>query len=270
MELDQEERARKEKAERKRIKKEKRTKKLAKEMQAAPERFLGYPVVTLPQMEAVCLRTVEEFGIPLERLFEKAGEEIARQIHESPALLGLQSGPLRITILCGRGNNAADGLYAACSLMELGHTVSVWLISLPRKREYPQPVLQGKEAVRAAGIALNDLDMKSELLDSSLAQADLLVDALCGTGLMHAPKAALKNAIQKMNKSGRPIVALDLPSGHQGDWGQHMGVFIKARMTLAIGLPKKALWGKKAQRNVGELKVVDTGIPKELIEQMFG
>ena len=68
-----------------------------------------------------------------------------------------------------------------------------------------------------------------------------------------------------MTRSGKPVVAIDLPSGVHPDTGYHSGVFVTAALTLTIGLPKRGLVTAHARRCVGELKVLDIGFPKDLL-----
>ena len=68
-----------------------------------------------------------------------------------------------------------------------------------------------------------------------------------------------------MRAAGKPIIAIDLPTGLHPDTGHHSGVFVTAALTLTLALPKRGLLASHAQKNVGQLKVVDLGYPPQLL-----
>ena len=77
----------------------------------------------------------------------------------------------------------------------------------------------------------------------------------------------MHRVIQLMNKSARPIVAVDIPSGLSPDTGHHSGVFIIAKLTLTLGFAKSGLMAAHAQKNTGVIKVLPIGYPPGLIEE---
>ena len=101
-------------------------------------------------------------------------------------------------------------------------------------------------------------------LAAALAGADLALDALLGTGSTGKPAGAIKDMIQALTRSKKPVFAVDIPSGVDPDTGYHSGAFVTAAVTLTLGFPKKGLLAAHAKRNVGELRVLDIGYPEEL------
>ncbi|MCI0484248.1 MAG: bifunctional ADP-dependent NAD(P)H-hydrate dehydratase/NAD(P)H-hydrate epimerase, partial [candidate division NC10 bacterium] len=93
------------------------------------------------------------------------------------------------------------------------------------------------------------------------AQTNLILDALVGYGLKGTPREPVASLIREANASRRPILALDLPSGLDGDTGEPYEPCICASTTLTLGLPKVGLLAKAAKRFVGELYVADIGVP---------
>lgn len=91
------------------------------------------------------------------------------------------------------------------------------------------------------------------------------MDALLGTGSSGKPAGAVHKMIQAITRSGKPVVAVDVPSGLDPSSGHHSGAVVAAAVTCALGLPKRGLLAAPAKRYVGELKVLDIGFPPELL-----
>ncbi|MGH9390882.1 MAG: bifunctional ADP-dependent NAD(P)H-hydrate dehydratase/NAD(P)H-hydrate epimerase, partial [Vicinamibacteria bacterium] len=99
-------------------------------------------------------------------------------------------------------------------------------------------------------------------------RAALLVDALLGTGTRYDVQGLLRDAIAAVNRSGRPIVAVDLPSGVDATTGGILGEAIRARLTVTFGLVKTGLVLYPAASCTGRIRVVDIGIPEEFITEL--
>ncbi len=98
-------------------------------------------------------------------------------------------------------------------------------------------------------------------------QADIVVDAILGTGLTEAVRGIYKHVIESLNKSGKPIIAVDIPSGLSADTGMVLGSSIQADVTVTFAIPKLGVILYPAAEAVGELEIVDIGMPKTLIER---
>ncbi|MBI4051357.1 MAG: NAD(P)H-hydrate epimerase [Elusimicrobia bacterium] len=230
-----------------------------------PDTFQGYRTVTARQMQEIDQRAQEEFGVSAETLMENAGRAVAEQIFQFVSGMGLIPSGAKVVFCCGRGNNGGDGLVAARYLKQREVFSSIWILPPSREKGYGPLVSANMERAKQAGIEIQTMDTDLKLLADHFGEADILVDSLLGTGSVGKPAGILKKAIQFMNRVGKPIVAVDIPSGLDPDKGYHGGVFIKARWTLTLGLPKKGLLAAHAQPNVGELRVLDIGFPKELL-----
>lgn len=165
----------------------------------------------------------------------------------------------RWLVICGGGNNAGDGLVLARIAIGTGIDVSVSSLT-------PSQSLQGDAArayqdlVRAGG----EIVSFSGTLDE---QADLLVDALLGNGLTRQVGGRFASAVQTINAHHAPILALDLPSGLNGDSGQVMGVAVRADCTVTfVGLKAGLLTGK-GRALAGKLFHNDLAIPKHCFER---
>ncbi len=111
---------------------------------------------------------------------------------------------------------------------------------------------------------------ESPVLDTSrllaiLADADWLVDGLLGTGLSRPVEGLLRSVIETANRSGKPIFALDLPSGLDADTGQPQGMAICAYATATFAAPKLAFAAADAWEYTGEVAVIDIGLPRCLL-----
>lgn len=238
-----------------------------------PEVFEGLPVVTAEAMKELDRVATQEYGLPVVELMENAGRAVAREtLSFLRRCLGREAAQARIVVCCGRGANGGDGLVAARHLREAGAQVAVFLCP-PRKEgpagggEYPQAVRVNLDRARAAGVPVTRAGPDSGL-PQALAQADLVLDALLGTGSSGKPAGAAHHVIQEVTRSKKPVLAVDIPSGLHPDTGYHSGVFITAAATLSLGLPKRGLLAPHALKNVGELKVLDIGFPPELLRRL--
>lgn len=233
--------------------------------------FDGFPVVTAEKMKYLDRKATQEHGIQARSLMENAGRAVARETLAFAAeQLAKQPGGLKAVVCCGKGNNGGDGLVAARALKEAGASVKVFILP-PKESGYGELVVKNLEAAKAAGVpvqmtAREDLDAMA----AELAAADVLLDALLGVSAVGKPTGPVHRVIQLMNKSGRPIIAVDIPSGLSPDTGHHSGVFIMARLTLTLGFAKTGLMAAHAQKNTGVIKVLPIGYPPELIEEARG
>ena len=160
-------------------------------------------LITGREMATVDQRTIAEAGISSTELIERAGAEVVAAIAARwDGLAGL-----RAVVLCGKGNNGGDGFAAARLLSVGGGSAHVFLAA-------DCAVVQGAAAehlrrCEQAGCAVEVLGADLAPLDAALREADLVIDALLGTGLRGAPRPALAYVIERMAQCARPVVARD-------------------------------------------------------------
>ncbi len=147
-------------------------------------------------------------------------------------------------VVCGVGNNAGDGLAAARHLHRWGRLTSVCCVDAVRLKGMAQRELG---ALRRLGVPVVDT--------LGFEGADLIVDAIFGTGLTRAPEGRFAEWIEAVNASGKRIVSVDVPSGLDAETGIAYAPSVSADVTVTLGLPKRGL--------SGEVIVVDIGIPAE-------
>ena len=166
-------------------------------------------ITTAAEMREIDRATTERFGVPSLTLMENAGTAIANFI--------LQSFPNanRVVVVCGKGNNGGDGCVVARKLHRAGRVAEVLLLA-------SRMDLRGDAAVMFERLPLPPVEITNlQQLDTessrSLGNCDLIVDAILGTGFQPPVKGLYADAIKLMNHSGKPVVAVDIPSGAASD-----------------------------------------------------
>lgn len=182
-------------------------------------------------------------------LMQVAGAAVAQAAaaHLPPAGAG---GGGRVLVLAGPGNNGGDGFVAARLLLERGHAVTV--ASLVRRA-----ALRGDAARAAAAFAGAVVPPGA----AEPADFDLLIDALFGTGLARPPAGAAAQLIERANAAGRPVLAIDIPSGVEADSGATPGPAVRATETLTFHTPKPGHLLLPGRTLAGRLAVADIGLP---------
>jgi NAD(P)H-hydrate epimerase len=220
-------------------------------------------VVTAAQMQDLDRRSTEEAGIPARLLMERAGSGVVACIQD---ILGTVKGR-RIVIFCGKGNNGGDGFVAARLLKS--HQADVVVVALAPPEECRQDAaFMYRRFVRAAGKS-RVLPFTSKLqMAPLLRESDLVVDALLGTGISSLVTGRYGDAIDGINDSARPVVAVDLPSGLHTDTGEILGRAVKASYTVVFGLPKLGLYQNHGIDLCGRIQIVDIGFPRSYVDAL--
>ncbi|MGH7422924.1 MAG: NAD(P)H-hydrate dehydratase, partial [Candidatus Methylomirabilales bacterium] len=218
-------------------------------------------VVTAKEIQELDRRAEAEYGISSRILMENAGTGAVRVMEQHFPRLYRS----RVVVVCGKGNNGGDGLVVARHLVNGGASVQVLLLA--KKEEVKGDAAVNLGIAERSGIPLAEVTSGRDLHKhrESLVTADLIVDAILGTGLTGPAQGIAAEAIQLLNSLGRPLVALDLPSGLGSDDGLIQEPCIRAQLTLTLALPKRSLLLFPAARCAGEVRVVDIGIPRVLL-----
>lgn len=223
-------------------------------------------VLDTARMREADRRTIDEIGIPSIVLMENAGRAVAGAIEARFAAPARG----RLAVLCGRGSNGGDGLVAARVLAERGAAVAVVLLG--RGEDVRGDARTNLDVARRLGLPVAEAPDEAawEACRPEVAAADLVVDALVGTGL-RAPLEGLPAAVvADVNAAGRPVVAVDLPSGLSADTGACIGASVEARVTVTLGAPKIPLVVSPAADRAGEMVVADIGIPARVVDELAG
>jgi len=218
-------------------------------------------IVSAVEMRAIDRATSERFGVPSLMLMENAGSAVAGFI------LSDYSQAQRIAVICGKGNNGGDGFVAARKLAEAGRAVRVLLLCSPAE-------LRGDAAAMFQQLAVRPLVVSEPArLDSSGATemfaADLLVDAVLGTGFRPPVSPLYAAVIHKMNASAAPVVAVDIPSGADADAAQpQTGTIARADAVVTFTAPRPA--HVFSGLTSGPTVIAPIGSPAEAIASKLG
>jgi NAD(P)H-hydrate epimerase len=216
---------------------------------------------TAAQMREIDRCAIQQYGIPSLLLMENAGRavvgRVAELLRESPAC--------RVVILCGKGNNGGDGFVIARHLHTRGYEVCCLLAGDPVS-------LQGdakanRELAQKFGVPLQSFADWSPELTAQLQSADLVVDALLGTGSRGEPRGPIGAAISALTAANCPTLAVDIPSGLDADTGQLATNHVCATETVTFGLPKIGLASFPGRAAAGQLTVADISLPLPLLRQ---
>ncbi len=198
---------------------------------------------------------IEEFGISGIVLMENAGAGAARLIDELEP-------DGEIVVLCGKGNNAGDGYVIARHLDFMQR--SVRLVSIVDVDELKGDAATNHAIAVRSGIAAKEV-LDRDLLTDHLSGAGIIVDCLLGTGTTGAPRGFFADAIEVANRSTAIRIAIDIPSGMDCDSGEVNTDAIRANHTITFVAQKLAMQMEKSDPFIGNIHVVDIGVPRKLI-----
>ncbi len=218
-------------------------------------------ILTAAEMGATDRRSADEFGVPLGDLMDQAGGAVAAFcLRHYPAAQ-------KITVLCGKGNNGGDGFVAARTLAAAGRDVKTLLLGNVRDLKGDGARAAAQLTGGAASVEITEISDKAALGDA-LGAADLIIDAVVGTGF-HPPLQGLAAAARDLlAKVKTPVVAVDLPSGWDADSMEQAadGAF-RADAVVTFTAPKLAhVFGHLTERTFGPVVVAAIGSPAEAVQ----
>jgi hydroxyethylthiazole kinase-like uncharacterized protein yjeF len=208
-------------------------------------------LVTAEEMRAIERRAGEE-GITIPELVRRAGAAVAAAVRE----LGLRRSVL---ILVGPGNNGGDGLEAGDLLQTEGRDVCCYTFKREDLRTYQGRIMRAED------------DPGGDQLRACLQDADIVVDALLGTGQNRPPRdtlASILHAVDRAGKAGRTHLALDVPTGVNADTGGVPGPAFRADLTVCMGLAKRGIALYPGAEYAGQVRVSDLDIPPGLADSV--
>ena len=197
-------------------------------------------------------------GIPSLELMERAGRAVA---DNAMAMLNICSGK-RIAVVAAKGNNGGDGFVAARYLASWGASVKVCLLAKVEELSADSSINQQRFLGEGGEMVFSD----DRHLDDDLAASDLIIDAIFGTGFKGKAEGEFARAIDAINESKATVLAVDIPSGVDGETGAVLGPAVHAERTVTFAWPKTGLYLHPGAERVGELVVADIGIPGELLD----
>ena len=214
-------------------------------------------LVSAAWMQAADRHTIEQLGVPVLTLMERAGEGLARA---TDSHVDLHRGD-PILLVCGKGNNGGDGMVAARHFKALGGKVEVLLMG--RARELQGAARTNWARLLKAKIARHEVADEAALARHAhrFERAALVVDALLGTGARGPLTGVVAAACAALTESGAPCVAADLPTGVDATTGEAQAGAVRADLTVTFAYPKFGHMLQPGRSHCGALEVVDIGIP---------
>ncbi|BBM87360.1 NAD(P)H-hydrate epimerase [Candidatus Uabimicrobium amorphum] len=207
---------------------------------------------------------IEEYQIPSVVLMENAGAGAARIIARE---MGAQKS---VAIFCGKGNNGGDGFVIARHLHNNGMNTHVFFLGeaaqVPVDSD-PGINLRILQNMKIPIREVSDVDSLKEYKDI-WQNCDYVVDAIFGTGLCRDISGNLHTIMSEIKSWNKKNIAIDIPSGLDGNTGEIYGVILPAELTITFALPKKGFFVQDGPNVTGNIEVVDISIPKELVEKL--
>lgn len=220
-------------------------------------------VVTAHTMQEIDKRAIEEFGVPGIKLMENAGRGCVEEII---AEFGLQG---RAVIMAGKGNNGGDGYVIARLLSQKGWSIKVIILAEHDRISGDAAVNLDKLPTAMINYCSHEGQLPALHMEE-IFHADVIVDALLGTGLRSDVQGIYNEAIDLINASGRPVVSVDIPSGIHGTTGRVLGNAVRAYITVTFAFAKLGHVLYPGAEYTGRLVVTDVGIPQQLTESASG
>ncbi len=199
--------------------------------------------IVMPEQMRKIDQAAVRMGVPSLLLMENAASGVIRELPEEA-----QS----YAVFCGKGNNGGDGYAIARQLYTAGKNVKIIAIGKPDKGD----AKINYEIAKKIGVPFSNYD--------DLSGYDIIIDALLGTGLSKKVEGEYARSIEKINKSGKKVYSVDIPSGVDGKTGETLGISVNADVTVTFCLPKAGLYYSDS---VGRLVICPISIPKQAIDE---
>jgi len=219
-------------------------------------------VVSAFQMQNLDRRAIQEFGIPGIVLMENAGRTTVDIIDKYFPAKNVK----KVIIIAGTGNNGGDGFVVGRHLSNRGVEVETFLLGLQEKVTGDA---KANLALYQKLRPVQELHCQEDLIkfQAHLDHADLIIDAILGTGVNTDVRGLYRDIIDYINALPNPVVSIDIPSGIDATTGKVLGTAIYADLTVTFGLPKIGLLIHPGIDRVGILEVADISIPPYLIQE---
>jgi len=210
-------------------------------------------VVTPSEMSRIERLAIQD-GSSGPAFMEQAGQGVASVVHTFVEKHQLAR---KVLLLCGRGNNAGDTYVAGIILLKKGYQVAVLQMEPDQScsrlcQEHRSTFLERGDSISA---------------DQPFSEYSVIIDGLFGTGFHGSLQEPYASVVKKANRSGKPIIAVDIPSGLNGETGEEVGEAIHAAVTVGLQFPKSGFFLLNAWNTVGKLTLKEFGLPQQYIDQ---
>lgn len=221
-------------------------------------------LVTAKEMKALDVQAQNDYAMPGILLMDNAAQAVAEAVHE--ALTALEGE--RVVIFCGGGNNGGDGLGAARWLQSYGVSVRAFVVGAALDAVQGDAAMELAMFTKAGG-RVEALSTEDDWVLAELAasKADVLVDALLGTGFHGELEGDVLRACELLNKSEKYILAVDIPTGVNADNGAVSEQAVRADHTVTMALVKTGLLLYPGREYCGDIELADISMPVKLVEE---
>jgi NAD(P)H-hydrate epimerase len=210
----------------------------------SPERMKGYDGYA-----------IETWGIPSAVLMENAGRTTYRLMRQAYLRPGM-----RLAVICGPGNNGGDGFVIARYAVQEGFATTAFLLA--EAKSLKGDALINMRLYESMGGRVIAAAREAAPVLAGMKEADLIVDAIFGTGLSKEVGGVASAVIDGINGSGKPVIAVDIPSGLDGLRGVPLGRAVRAAHTYTYGHAKLGQLLHPGVEYRGRLTVVDISLPE--------
>ena len=221
-------------------------------------------LVTAKEMKALDVQAQNDYAMPGILLMDNAAQAVAEAVHE--ALTALEGE--RVVIFCGGGNNGGDGLGAARWLQSYGVSVRAFVVGAALDAVQGDAALELAMFTKAGGrVEVLSTEDDWVLAELAASKADVLVDALLGTGFHGELEGDVLRACELLNKSEKYILAVDIPTGVNADNGAVSENAVRADHTVTMALVKTGLLLYPGREYCGDIELADISMPVKLVEE---
>ena len=220
-------------------------------------------LVTAQEMKELDTQAQADYAVPGIVLMDNAAQAVADAVNDALEELDGES----VLLFCGGGNNGGDGFGAARWLQNYGARVRVFVVGTALEA-ISGDAAQELTMLQKTGVQVELLASEDDWLVAELAaaKADVLVDALLGTGFHGELQGDFLRACQLMNNSGKYIVAVDVPTGVNADNGSVAENAVRADKTVTMALLKTGLLLYPGREYCGDIELADIGLPIKMVE----
>ncbi len=207
------------------------------------------------EMQLLDQHTMREIGLPGVVLMENAGAAVIKEVMKD-----FPDKKTKIAVLAGSGNNGGDGFVIARRLYDFGY--DIMLICCVEEE-----AIKGDARVHY-NVYKNRRLPTEEVKDVQLENAEVIIDALLGTGLTGEVREPFYSLIKKINSANKYVYAVDIPSGVNSNNGEVLNTAVKADKTVTFVLPKKGFYLQQGPQYVGEVICTDISVPPHIVEEL--
>ena len=227
------------------------------------------PVLTRAQMRAFDRYAIDQCHVPGVVLMENAGRGAADVACRILSTIELAAGA-RVVVVCGSGNNGGDGFVVARHLWARGCDVQVFLAGATERVHGDARINHDAYVDLGGNVTVLNVMAPLEGIEAALGLADLVVDALFGTGLDRPieEETLVGQIVAAINRAPGRRLALDIPSGLHADSGAPLGACVEAHDTVCFGHLKVGLLTPHGARLAGKVHVADLGVPSTIVDQV--